>query len=339
MYRVICAKLRRKKQILSSETTQNLSETIHSFKILRIFVLAMYTLEEAWVKMHGKKPFEEWDGKMYCNATDAEITFRANKTQGYMAAYTFTLVTEGWLIIAYNGKELTLYPDDLYMYSPGLEVTILSTSDDYHGICLLADENMTIETPTVRNLVNIAYAPIVQLHEPKITLSHDDALRLADKMREICSYLHSDHIFKAQILRMLYAVFLLDVQNAQTKAISKRQVPQRVEEIFIGFIRLLPQHFAEHHDIAFYASQLNISVVYLSRVVRQVTGRTVIDYINQMLVMEASFLLRTSKLSIIQIADNLHFADIQSFSKFFSRQKGMSPRAYREGKTSEGGSV
>lgn len=299
----------------------------------------MYTLEEAWVKMHGKKPFEEWDGKMYCNATDAEITFRANKTQGYMAAYTFTLVTEGWLIISYNGKELTLYPDDLYMYSPGLEVTILSTSDDYHGICLLADENMTIETPTVRNLVNIAYAPIVQLHEPKITLSHDDALRLADKMREICNYLHSDHIFKAQILRMLYAVFLLDVQNAQTKAISKRQVPQRVEEIFIGFIRLLPLHFAEHHDIAFYASQLNISVVYLSRVVRQVTGRTVIDYINQMLVMEASFLLRTSKLSIIQIADNLHFADIQSFSKFFSRQKGMSPRAYREGKTSEGGSI
>ena len=65
--------------------------------------------------------------------------------------------------------------------------------------------------------------------------------------------------------------------------------------------------------------------------VRQVTGRTVVDYINQMLLMEASFLLQTSGLSITQIADRLHFADTPSFSKFFSRLSGQSPRAYREG--------
>ena len=92
----------------------------------------------------------------------------------------------------------------------------------------------------------------------------------------------------------------------------------------------MPHHFAEHHDIAFYAQQLNITPVYLSRIVRQVTGRTVIDYVNQFLVMEASFLLRTSQLSIMQIAEQLHFAVQPSFSKFFSRKKGRSPRAYRE---------
>lgn len=57
---------------------------------------------------------------------------------------------------------------------------------------------------------------------------------------------------------------------------------------------------------------------------------TVVGYINQMLLMEASFQLRTSQLSISQIADRLHFADTPSFSKFFSRMKGMSPREYRE---------
>ena len=148
-------------------------------------------------------------------------------------------------------------------------------------------------------------------------------------MREIMRYLHSDHIYKQEIIRMLYAVFLLDLQNAQHKAITHRVVPQRVEEIFIGFISLLPKYFAQHHDIGFYASALNITTVYLSRVVKQVSGRTVVDFINQMLVMEASFLLRTTTLSITQIADRLHFADTPSFSKFFSRLKGLSPRTYR----------
>ena len=289
----------------------------------------MYSLREAWMKMHGSEPVENWDGKIYCSETDATITYRANETHGYMAAYTFTLVLEGRLTIDYNGQELTLHPDDLYLYSSGLPVTIIAASDDYHGICLLTDEHVTIESPTVHDLVHIAYAPIVQLHEPKLKLSHEDAQRIGDKMREIHDYLHSDHIYKEKILQMLYAVFLLDLQNAQEKAIPQRIVPQRVEEIFIGFLRLLPLHFAEHHDIGFYASQLHISAVYLSRVVRQVTGRTVIDYINQFLIMEASFLLRTSHLSIIQIAEQLHFADLASFSKFFSRQKGKSPKEYR----------
>lgn len=292
----------------------------------------MYSLKEAWTKMHGGEPMEGWDGKIYCKNTDAAVSYRANETHGYMAAFTFTLVTAGWITIVYNERELTLRPDDLYIYSPGQPVTVVAASADYRGICLLADEHVTIESPTVHDLVHMAYAPIVQLHEPKMTLAHDDALLLADKMREIVRYLHSSHIYKAEILRMLYAVFLLDLQNAQARAIPQRSIPQRVEELFIGFIRLLPLHFAVHHDIAFYAQHLNISTVYLSRIVRQVTGRTVVDYINQFLAMEASFLLRTSSLSIVQIAERLNFADLASFSKFFSRMKGQSPRAYRENK-------
>ena len=60
-----------------------------------------------------------------------------------------------------------------------------------------------------------------------------------------------------------------------------------------------------------------------------------------MLLMEASFLLQTSPMSITQIADRLHFADTPSFSKFldepsgragyFSRLKCMSPKEYRKG--------
>lgn len=290
----------------------------------------MYSLREGWIKMHGTEPVARWDGKIYCTETDAAITFRTNETHGYMAAYTFTIVLEGWLKIVYNGQNITLHPDDIYMYSPGLPITIVEASDDYHGICLLADEHVTIDSPTVHDLVHIAYAPVVQLHQPKQTLRHDDAVKLTEKMLEIRNYLNSDHIYKTKILQMLYAVFLLDLQNAQDNAMPQRNVPHRVEEIFIGFQRLLPLHFAEHHDIGFYASQLNISPVYLSRVVRQVTGRTVVDYVNQFLVMEASFLLRTTTLSITQIADRLHFADAASFSKFFLRNNGVRPKDYRK---------
>ena len=313
-----------------SEIIQKLSETIQSTFIC-IFVFDMYTLNEYLPIFVGDDlPEKGWDEGMYCLESNASNILRANLTQGFVSCYAFMLVDKGWMTIHYNGRELTLHPNDLYTYSPCLPVTVTAASDDFHGYCLMADEHAAIDAPALRDLVHIATLPVVQLREPKQTLPDDSARHLAEKMCEIMHYQHSDHIYKGEVLRMLYAIFLLDLQNVQDRTIVHRQLSPRVEELFIGFIRLLPDNFVEHRDIPFYASRLCISPVYLSRVVRQVSGRTVIDYVNYMLLIEASFLLRTSKLSIAQISDRLHFADTPSFSKFFSRMKGLSPREYRE---------
>ena len=44
---------------------------------------------------------------------------------------------------------------------------------------------------------------------------------MEQRMREIIGYLHSDHLYKKEILRMLYAAFLLDIQNAQQHSITQ----------------------------------------------------------------------------------------------------------------------
>ncbi len=291
----------------------------------------MYNLKEAWTIMQETEPFQGWDGKVYCTRTDAAVTFRANRTRGFMSAYSFTLVLEGWLVILYNETELTLKTGDLYIYSPGMGITILSASDDYHGICLLADESLSLETDAVRDMVRLAYLPVIRLHEPRIPLAPKAAQALRKRMEEITEYLHSDNTNKKVITRHLYAVFLLDLQNVLEGPTVETNVPKRTEEIFIGFIRLLPEHFIEHRDIGFYANALNISPTYLSRIVRQTAGRTVVDYINQFLLMEAAFLLQTTSLNISQISDRLHFSDQAAFSKFFTRLQGTSPKKYRLG--------
>ena len=292
----------------------------------------MYSLKDAWVKMHGRLPYEGWDGRIQCDRTDAEMTFRVNRTQGFMAAYSFTLVLEGWLNIIYNGKQLTLRQNDLYIYSPGMAVTIVSATKNYRGLCLLVDEHLTLESDTVRDMIRIAYLPIVRLREPKIALPDDMTAVFNNRMEEMHSYLYSDNSYKSSIVEHLYAVFLLDIQNIMEQTAENEPVGKRAEEVFVGFISLLPENFLEHHDIAYYANALSITTTYLSRVVRQLTGRTVVGYVNQFLLMEATFLLRTSKLSIAQISDQLHFSDQAAFSKFFSRMKGVSPKKYRRQK-------
>lgn len=289
----------------------------------------MFTIKEWWKLTMGCDPYDGWDGKVLCIECDAAITLRTNITQGFLACYSFTLVTRGWLTIRYNDGQITIRKGDLYLYSPGLAVTIIDSSDDYQSICLMVDEFTTLESPAVRDMVSLAFLPLVQLSTPSLTLTHEQATLFEGRMREIISYQRSTNVYRDKLLRMLYAVFLVDLQNVMEHSITRHQVSPRVEEIFIGFNRLLPQHYIEHRDIAFYADQLAITDDYLSRIVKRVSGRTVGDYINEMLLMEACYLLRTTPLSIAQISERLRFSEPAAFTRFFARMKGLSPRAFR----------
>ena len=279
----------------------------------------MYTLRDFQKITYAMPVPERWDCNIYCLETDDELTLRTNITQGFLSAYSFTMVLEGWLTLQYNGQELTLQKGDMFIYMPGLSITILVASDDYRGICLLADEGYTLELPVVRNAIRTAYFP-----QP------DDSRHLEQLMRLAIRYLYSQHPLHSESLRLLYSLFLSDLSAIEDRSVHNHRFSPRVEELFLRFIQLLPQHFVEHRDIAFYADQLCITTTYLSRIVRQVSGRTVADYIDQMLLMEAAWLLQTTSLTVAQIADRLHFADTTTFARFFKRLKGCTPKEYRQ---------
>ena len=185
----------------------------------------------------------------------------------------------------------------------------------------------------MRDAIRAAYLPAVELKEPRLTLAEDDNLHLMELMGIIRRYLLSpDHPFRSECLRTTYGLFLLELNAIQERTIRNRRFPKRIEELFFDFLRLVPIHFTEHHDVGFYASQLCITPRYLSQIVRNVSGRTVVDYINQMLLMETSYLLQQTSLPIADIAVRLHFSETASLTRFFTRMKGVNPREFRKGR-------
>ncbi len=289
----------------------------------------MYKLRDFLTSVLGMSPDDVVSDELYCTEGNTKQTFLTNQMQETLAGYTYTLVHDGWLELLYNDRMLTLQKGDLLIYSPGVQVRIINGSKNYHCVCLMIDEQAALEIPGVRNVIHTAYQPIAELGRPIIHLDDEQAAHFWQHMFEIISYQHSNHRYLHEALRTLFTQFVLDLMDAMAQNIGAGQMSGRTTELFISFMRLLNQHFIEHHDIGFYADKLHITTIHLSRIVRQVTGRTVVDYINQMLLMEASWLLQTSDLSIAAISERLHFADQSSFGRFFTRMKGVSPKAYR----------
>ena len=289
----------------------------------------MYRLRDFLTSVIGMSPDNLVSNELFCTEGSTKQTFLTNQMQEALAGYTYTLVHDGWLEMLYNDWMLTLQKGDLLIYSPGVQVRIINGSKNYHCVCLMVDEQAALEIPGVRNVIHTAYQPIAELGRPIIHLDDEQAAHFWQHMLEIVRYLHSNHRYMHEALRTLFAQFVLDLMDAMAQNIGPGHISERSTELFIAFMRLLNQHFIEHHDIGFYADRLHITPIHLSRIVRQVTRRTVVDYINQMLLMEASWLLQTTNLSLAAIAERLHFADQSSFGRFFTRMKGVNPKRYR----------
>ena len=82
--------------------------------------------------------------------------------------------------------------------------------------------------------------------------------------------------------------------------------------------------------LVFYADKLCLTPRYLNTIIRQTSQQTVMDWINQSIILEAKVLLKHSNLLVYQISDELNFPNSFFFSsKFFKRMTGMTPHEYQ----------
>lgn len=294
------------------------------------FFIVMYNLQDYFNKFGKEHLNELWNGKMACAFFNGARTMTTNEMTESLNCYTFTLIAQGELSLMNGNTKLSFSKNDIYTYYPGSLVRILDVSDDYKGICLLVDEQMAHSAQAFRNLLQASMIPISQFGNSKLSLTSSDASRVQSIMMLISEYISQPLSLKNEILEMLYSVFIDDLISIQAFEKTRLSITKQSEEIFISFYALVQKNYIEHHNIGFYADALNITTTYLSRIVKSVSGRTVVECIDEMLAIEAVWLLKSTPLTVAQIADQLNFSTSAAFDKFFKRVRGCTPLSIRD---------
>lgn len=107
---------------------------------------------------------------------------------------------------------------------------------------------------------------------------------------------------------------------------------QRNTYLFNAFYDLLIDNYQQHHEIAWYSEKLCLTPKYFSGVIRQITGKSAAQWINEVLVLHAKRLLHTRHdMTVQQIAYELGFKENATFCRFFKDQTGLRPSEYRKG--------
>jgi AraC-like DNA-binding protein len=128
-------------------------------------------------------------------------------------------------------------------------------------------------------------------------------------------------------LEIFFIEFVRQSANhSSTDTSSKSYNQERFEE----FSDLVEKHVAIQKQVTFYTSLMNLSFYQLNEITRTAVGKTASAMIVEYIVLEAKRYLLASPNQVKEIADYLGYEDPSYFIRFFKKQTGLSPDAFRK---------
>jgi AraC-like DNA-binding protein len=95
-------------------------------------------------------------------------------------------------------------------------------------------------------------------------------------------------------------------------------------------VRFINTHFAEPMRLEELSERFEISPAYLSRMFKEITGFSLVEYVNLVRVQEAQKLLTQTKLKVILIAEQVGFGSLVQFGRVFRQITKTTPLRYRQ---------
>ncbi len=159
----------------------------------------------------------------------------------------------------------------------------------------------------------------------------EDIARLKRLYRELHEEIHIGRdsfevAARAYLALICIEAARLTASRQRTGAVTLSTGDPTVEELR----RLVEANFRNQRHIAFYAGKLSMTPDRLNDHVKRATGVTAGHLLRQRILTEAKRQLVFTQLTIGEIAYDLAFADPSHFGRFFKKQTGITPQAFRE---------
>ena len=173
-------------------------------------------------------------------------------------------------------------------------------------------------------------------------VAHDPVVPLADaneakRLSALCAELNEEAslaregyrlAMRGRLALIAIEVVRLAVSRARSGAVTLTRAEARVEELR----KLIDEHFRKERLISFYARKLAMTADRLNDHVKRATGVTAGHLIRQRVLTEAKRQLVFTSQPIHEVSYDLAFSDPSHFTRFFRKQTGMTPQAFREGR-------
>ena len=286
-----------------------------------------YNLQEVNDYYHIKETF---GAIISCLTTDRDFITLAPPEGMSVSCYSIVLIVDGRQDYLVDNEHIGLEMHDLMILPPHCHITYTGNSQEVNAIHLLLDAQYYDEILEMDDNLHMQLPHEVIRSHAVFHLDESKAAEFYELFQQIRKAIRQPHIYKGEMLKHYVHVWQLFLAEMIYGSHIAPQDIKHKENLFKIFIHLATRNFRKERQIKFYADQLNITTTYLSRTVKELSGNTVYGYLSSFLYNEICKMLKSTDMTMSDIADELNFNDQSALSNFFKQKSGMTPLAYRK---------
>ncbi len=249
----------------------------------------------------------------------------------YMAAYC----VEGSVDCSVNLTDYHLTSGTLLIITPGnivkitdpevskdLKLTIICASTSFISGIGINPSKFLIEA------MDVLRDPCIHLSDDETEMLHKYVNLALDITKTNPQFVHDSIAGLVSSVFYQFAGFLADSKKREEKELPVRTTRQR--QMLEQFIKLAINDHAREHLVGYYADKMCVTPKYLSKIVKETSGRSVPEWLSELLILDAKNMLRHTDMTIKEISASLNFPSQSFFFRFFKNHTGQTPTQYRE---------
>lgn len=217
----------------------------------------------------------------------------------------------------------------LIVVLPGQILEHKCISEDFSGLFIVMSNRFTDNLmPNARErlplMLSVRDNPIIPLTDTDILDGMLDYYKMLKRVIEV-----REHPNRLEVARYITLAFFYGIGGEFHQRVDNEKKSHR-EILAEKFLTLVQDNYKRQRGLEFYADKLCITPKHLSKVIKDTTGKSANNWIDEHVILEARALLKSTNMTVQQIGDELSFPCQSSFGKYFKRIVGLSPKEYKE---------
>lgn len=228
-----------------------------------------------------------------------------------------------------NGKRYDLMPNDVVLLAP----SVLHQSEYPPGppsdriiIAFMFPRKWPLFDEGFKEILSIfnSPTPVFRFHKNKQELLFAQLNDIANISQRI-----SSSTTRSLMIHNKFVEFLSLLYSMQDHNCYSPNAEGGIKERIYAVTSYIHMHYNEDISLTTLAESFSLTPCYLSHRFKEITGYTVIQYIQMTRIKNAQYLLSNSNEKITQISENTGFSSFSQFNRVFRKICGMSPSDYK----------
>ncbi|HEY0829132.1 MAG TPA: AraC family transcriptional regulator [Bacilli bacterium] len=242
----------------------------------------------------------------------------------------FLYFTSGKAMIECNSVPLSVQAGELVVVNSNDLHYGISQSDHLSYYALIVDISL-LHSQSVDAVETKFITPITQNRILFINkISNDE-----DINRCMISLIHEWEAkelgYELSIKSYLYRILTILLRKYAVNILTLNDYNLRMKNLerYAPIFQYIDEHYNKELSVELLAGMAGLSRFHFSRLFKELTDRTVTEYINLIRINKSAYLLRNTRMNISEIALSTGFNDIYYFSRIFKKYKKVPPSDLR----------